>query len=65
MGETQISQYIAELLEGNFLENSFQCIKMANLLIIYLMDDTNEKSFVKDLLGRDSNVILLVEFDKA
>lgn len=25
----------------------------------------NEKSFAKDLIGRDSNVILLDEFDKA
>ena len=36
-----------------------------NLQIILFGGKYNEKSFAKDLIARDSNVILLDEFDKA
>ncbi len=36
-----------------------------NFQIIFFGGKHNQKSFAKDLLARDSNVILLDEFDKA
>lgn len=50
--------------ENPCLESSFQYFKTISSRHIYLVHIT-KKSFAKDLLDRESNIILLDEFDKA
>lgn len=65
LGKTETAQYIAELLEGNLFRKQFSMYQNGEFANYLFGGKYNEKSFAKDLLGRDSNVILLDEFDKA
>lgn len=65
LGKTETAQYIAELLEGKLFRKQFSMYQNGEFANYLFGGKYNEKSFAKDLLGRDSNVILLDEFDKA
>ena len=65
LGKTETAQFIAELLEGKLFRKQFSMYQNGEFANYLFGGRYNEKSFSKDLLGRDSNVILLDEFDKA
>lgn len=65
LGKTETAQYISELLEGKLFRKQFSMYQNGEFANYLFGGRYNEKSFAKDLLGRDSNVILLDEFDKA
>lgn len=65
LGKTETAQFIAELLEGNLFRKQLSMYQNGEFANYLFGGKYNEKSFAKDLLGRDSNVILLDEFDKA
>lgn len=65
VGKTETAQYLAKLLNGKLLRKQFSMYQN-NQFTTYLFGGSYDKgSFAKDLLDRDSNVILLDEFDKA
>lgn len=65
IGKTETAHYLAELLDGKLMRKQFSMYQN-NQFATYLFGGSNgEGSFAKDLLDRDSNVILLDEFDKA
>ena len=65
IGKTETAHYLAELLDGKLMRKQFSMYQN-NQFGTYLFGGSyGEGSFAKDLLDRDSNVILLDEFDKA
>lgn len=65
VGKTETAQYLSEVLAGKLFRKQFSMYQN-NQFATYLFGGSyNEKSFAKDLLDRESNVILLDEFDKA
>lgn len=65
IGKTETANFIAKLLNGKPMRKQFSMFQN-NQFSTYLFGGTNnEGSFAKDLLDRDSNIILLDEFDKA
>lgn len=65
IGKTETANYLSKLLNGNIMRKQFSMFQN-NQFSTYLFGGTNnESSFAKDLLDRDSNVVLLDEFDKA
>lgn len=65
LGKTETVQYITEVLGGSLLRKQFSMYQNNEFANYLFGGKYNEKSFAKDLLSRDSNVILLDEFDKA
>lgn len=65
LGKTETVQYLAELLGGVLLRKQFSMYQNNEFSNYLFGGKHNQKSFAKDLLARDSNVILLDEFDKA
>lgn len=65
IGKTETAHYLCELLDGKLMRKQFSMYQN-NQFGTYLFGGSyGEGSFAKDLLDRDSNVILLDEFDKA
>lgn len=65
LGKTETAQYIANILEENLFRKQFSMFQN-NQFATYLFGGAHyEPSFAKELLDRESNVILLDEFDKA
>ncbi len=65
IGKTETAKYLAELIGGKLFRQQFSMFQN-NQFSNYLFGGSHhEKSFAKDLLGRESDVILLDEFDKA
>jgi len=65
LGKTETAQYIADILEENLFRKQFSMFQN-NQFATYLFGGAHyEPSFAKELLDRESNVILLDEFDKA
>lgn len=65
LGKTETAQYIANILNERLFRKQFSMFQN-NQFATYLFGGAHyEKSFAKDLLDRESNVILLDEFDKA
>lgn len=65
IGKTETAHYLAKLLDGKPMRKQFSMYQNSDFAM-YLFGGNHEKSsFARDLLGRDSNVILLDEFDKA
>lgn len=61
----ETAQFLTEHIGGKILRKQFSMYQN-NEFVNYLFGGKyNEKSFAKDLIARDSNVILLDEFDKA
>ena len=65
VGKTETANYIAEVLGEPLFRKQFSMFQN-NQFSTYLFGGAHyEKSFAKDLLDRESNIILLDEFDKA
>lgn len=65
LGKTETVKYVTQILGGNLLRKQFSMYQNNEFANYLFGGKYNEKSFAKDLLARDSNVILLDEFDKA
>lgn len=65
LGKTETAQCIANILNERLFRKQFSMFQN-NQFATYLFGGAHyERSFAKDLLDRESNVILLDEFDKA
>lgn len=65
IGKTESAKYIAEIIGEPIFRKQFSMFQN-NQFSTYLFGGAHyEKSFAKDLLDRESNVLLLDEFDKA
>lgn len=65
VGKTETAKFISSKLGGDILRKQFSMFQN-NEFVNYLFGTKhNEGSFAKDLLDRETNVILLDEFDKA
>ena len=65
IGKTETAKYIADIFEEPIFRKQFSMFQN-NQSYTYLFGGAHyEKSFAKDLLDRESNVLLLDEFDKA
>lgn len=65
VGKTEMAKEISKLYKGKLTRIQFSMMQTNNSYN-YIFGDTNSKSsLAKDLLTRDSNVILIDEFDKA
>ena len=65
VGKTETAQYLSEVLAGKLFRKQFSMYQNNQFATFLFGGSYNEKSFAKDLLDRESNVILLDEFDKA
>lgn len=65
IGKTETACYLSELLKGRLMRKQFSMFQSNDFATYLFGGKNNESSFAKDLLERDSNVILLDEFDKA
>lgn len=65
IGKTETANYLSNLLHGKLMRKQFSMYQNNNFATYLFGGTNNEGSFAKDLLNRDSNVILLDEFDKA
>ncbi|WP_108775114.1 AAA family ATPase [Lactimicrobium massiliense] len=65
VGKTETARYLAEILNGNLLRKQFSMFQGGEFANYLFGGKYNEKSFAQDLMARESNVILLDEFDKA
>lgn len=65
LGKTETAKFLANTLKEHIFRKQFSMFQN-NQFATYLFGGAHyEKSFAKDLLDRDSNIILLDEFDKA
>lgn len=65
IGKTETAQYLSELLSGELFRKQFSMYQNNEFATYLFGGNYYEGSFAKDLLDRDSNVILLDEFDKS
>lgn len=65
IGKTETAQYLAKLLKGKLFRKQFSMFQNNEFATYLFGGKHTEDSFAKDLLDRESNVILLDEFDKA
>ena len=65
IGKTETAQFLTEKIGGTILRKQFSMYQNNEFANYLFGGKYNEKSFAKDLVARDSNVILLDEFDKA
>ena len=65
LGKTETAQFLTEIVGGKLLRKQFSMYQNNEFANYLFGGKYNEKSFAKDLVSRDANVILLDEFDKA
>lgn len=65
LGKTETAQYLSELLNGKLFRKQFSMYQNNEFATYLFGGSYYEGSFAKDLLDRESNVILLDEFDKS
>lgn len=65
VGKTETAKILAETLEGELFRKQFSMFQNNDFLSYLFGGSHSEKSFAKEVLDRQSNVILLDEFDKA
>lgn len=65
LGKTETAQFLTEVVGGRLLRKQFSMYQNNEFANYLFGGKYNEKSFAKDLVSRDANVILLDEFDKA
>ena len=65
LGKTETAQYLSKLLSGVLFRKQFSMYQNNEFATYLFGGNYYEGSFAKDLLDRDSNVILLDEFDKS
>ncbi|WP_438846574.1 AAA family ATPase [Enterococcus sp. AZ045] len=65
IGKTETAKYLADVVKESLFRKQFSMFQN-NQFSTYLFGGAHyEKSFAKDLLDRESNILLLDEFDKA
>lgn len=64
VGKTQTAKYLAEVLGGDPFRKQMSMFQSIESQRYLFGGDHSEKSFARDLIGRETNVILLDEFDK-
>ena len=65
LGKTETAQLLTDIVGGVLFRKQFSMYQNNEFANYLFGGRYNEKSFTQDLLTRDSNVILLDEFDKA
>lgn len=65
VGKTETAKYIGEILKGTILRKQFSMFQNEDFSTYLFGGKYSQRSFTKDLLERESNVILLDEFDKS
>lgn len=65
LGKTETAQFLTDIVGGILFRKQFSMYQNNEFANYLFGGRYNEKSFTQDLLARDSNVILLDEFDKA
>lgn len=65
IGKTETAKYLAGIIGGKLFRQQFSMFQNNQFSNYLFGGNHHEKSFAKDLLGRESDVILLDEFDKA
>lgn len=65
VGKTEVAKLISEKLGAKLLRKQFSMFQSTSFETYLFGGKCNESSFAKDLLDRESNVILLDEFDKS
>lgn len=65
LGKTETARYLSELLSGKLFRKQLSMYQNNEFATYLFGGKYYEGSFAKDLLDRDSNVILLDEFDKS
>ena len=65
VGKTETAQFIARILKGKLLRRQFSMYQSHEFATYLFGGSLYQGSFARDLLDRESNVILLDEFDKA
>ena len=64
VGKTETAKYISSLLESNLFRKQFSMFHNEKFASYLFGGHHSENSFANELLNRESNVILLDEFDK-
>lgn len=64
VGKTQTAKYLAEALGGEPFRKQMSMFQSTESQRYLFGGEHSEKSFARDLIGRETNVILLDEFDK-
>lgn len=65
IGKTETAKIIGKILGGDIMRKQLSMYKSGNAFEYIFGSEHSRASFVKDLLNRETNVILLDEFDKA
>ena len=65
IGKTETAQFIARVMKGKLLRRQFSMYQNNEFATYLFGGGLYQGSFARDLLDRESNVILLDEFDKA
>ena len=65
VGKTETAQFIARIMNGKLLRRQFSMFQNNEFATYLFGGSLYQGSFARDLLDRESNVILLDEFDKA
>ncbi|MFK0071900.1 AAA family ATPase [Arthrobacter woluwensis] len=65
VGKTETAQFISGLLSGELMRKQFSMFHNENFASYLFGGRHSEASFARDLLDRESGVILIDEFDKA
>lgn len=65
VGKTESAKYLSSILGGDLLRKQLSMFQNDDFVTYLFGGQHYEKSFAKDLLDRETNVILLDEFDKA
>lgn len=64
VGKTETAKYIADILKEKLFRKQFSMLHSEEFTAYLFGGKHNQNSFAKELLERESNVILLDEFDK-
>lgn len=64
VGKTETAKFISKILGGKLFRKQFSMFQNNSYSTYLYGGSVNEDSFALDLLGRETNVILLDEFDK-
>lgn len=65
VGKTETSKYLGKIMGGNVLRKQFSMFQHDEVSSYLFGGKNNQSSFARDLLERETNVILFDEFDKA